>query len=61
MPTMKAAANGIKAAVAETKLTALLQMSDVSETYHGPGRFMLCMRGLEPKSIRVVTHAVFFR
>ena len=35
-------------------------MSDLRETYHGPGRFILCMRGLEPKSNRTVTYAVFF-
>jgi hypothetical protein len=60
MPTMKATATGIKAAAAEAKLTAPLEISDVRETYHGPGRFLLCMRGLEPKSNRVVTYAVFF-
>jgi hypothetical protein len=59
MPTMNARANGIKAAAAEAKLTAPLEMSDVRETYHGPGRFILCMRGLQPQFNRVVTYAVF--
>jgi hypothetical protein len=56
---MKATASRIKAATAEAKLTAPLEMSDVCETYHGPRRVVLCMRGLEPKSNRVIAYAVF--
>jgi hypothetical protein len=47
-------------AAADAQLTAPMEMSDLRETDHGPGRFLLCMRVLEPKSNRVVTYAVFF-
>jgi hypothetical protein len=40
-------------------LAAPIEMSDMRETDHGPGRFLLCKRGLEPKYNRVVTYAVF--
>ena len=60
MPTMAAAGKGVKQAAANAHLTAPLEMSDLREADHGPGHFQLCMRGVEPKSNRVVTYAVFF-
>jgi hypothetical protein len=60
IPTMEAAASGVKKAAGDAKLTAPLQMSDLRQTDHGPGRFMLCMRGFDPKTNLVVTYAVFF-
>jgi hypothetical protein len=35
-------------------------MSDLPETDHGPGRFVLCIRGVDLKYRRVRTYAVFF-
>jgi hypothetical protein len=60
MPPSKRRSGASKAAASEAKLTPPLEMSDLRETYHGPGRFFLCMRGLEPKSNRTVTYTVFF-
>jgi hypothetical protein len=60
MPTMEAAHKGIKQAATEAKLTEPIEMSDLRETDHGPGRFLLCIRGVESKYKRVVTYAVFF-
>jgi hypothetical protein len=60
MPTMAAARDGIKKAVTEEKLTGPIEMSDLRETDHGPGRFVLCIRGVESKYSRVGTYAVFF-
>ena len=36
-------------AAADAQLTAPMEMSDLRETDHGPGRFLLCMRVLERK------------
>ena len=60
MPTMEAAGKGIKQAAAEAKLTEPLEMSDLRQTDHGPGRYFLCIRGVESKYKRVVMYAVFF-
>jgi len=57
MPTTAAASEGIKKAATEEKLTG---MSDLRETDHGPGRFVLCIRGVDLKYGRVGTYAVFF-
>jgi len=35
-------------------------MSDLRETDHGLGRFVLCIRGVESKYRQVGTYAVFF-
>ena len=59
MPTMAAANERIKKAATE-KLTGPIEMSDLCETDHGPGRFVLCIRGVEEKYRRVRTYAVFF-
>ena len=59
MPTVAAANEGIKKAATE-KLTGPIEMSDLRETDHGPGRFVLCIRGVEAKYRRVGTYAVFF-
>ena len=59
MPTVAAAGEGIKRAATEEKLTGPIEMSDLRETDHGPGRFVLCIRGVEAK-YRRVAYAVFF-
>ena len=40
--------------------SAALERSDLRPTDHGPGSFMLCIRGVESKYSRVVAYAVFF-
>jgi hypothetical protein len=60
MPTMAAASEGIKKAATEEKLTGPIEISDLRETDHGPGRFVLCIRGVESIYHRVRTYAVFF-
>jgi hypothetical protein len=60
MPTTAAASEGIKKAVTDEKLTGPIEMSDLRETEHGPGRFVLCIRGVDLKYRRVGTYAVFF-
>jgi hypothetical protein len=60
MPTMIAAHEGIKKAAAEEKLTGPIEMSDVRQTNHGPGRFVFCLRGEQPASGPRRTYAVFF-
>jgi hypothetical protein len=59
-PTMAAATKGIVQAVAEEKLSGPTEMSDLRQTDHGPGRFMLCIRAVGPKDSRATTYAVFF-
>ena len=49
MPTVAAASEGIKKAATEEKLTGPIEMSDLRETDHGPGRFVLCIRGVDLK------------
>jgi hypothetical protein len=60
MPTTAAAGEGIKKATTEEKLTGPIQMSDLRETDHGPGRYMLCIQGVDAKYKRLRTYAVFF-
>jgi hypothetical protein len=60
MPTEAAAGEGIKKATTDEKLTGPMERSDLRETDHGPGRFMLCIRGVDAKYRRVRTYAVFF-
>jgi hypothetical protein len=60
MPTMEAQGKGIKQAAADAKLSEPLEISDVRQTDHGPGRYFLCIRGVESKYKRLVTYAVFF-
>ena len=60
MPTTAAASQGIKQAATEEKLTGPIEMSGLRETDHGPGRFVLCIRGVESKYRRLGTYAVFF-
>lgn len=59
-PSMMAAGEGIKKAAADAKLIDPLEISDLRQTDHGPGRFYLCMRGLDSKYRRIRTYAVFF-
>ena len=60
MPTMIGVHEGIKKAAAEEKVTGPIEMSDVRQTDHGPGRFVLCIRGEQPASGPRRTYAVFF-
>jgi hypothetical protein len=60
MPTTDAAGKGIKQAAELAKLTDPIEISDFRETDHGPGRFIVCIRGVESKYHRIVTYAVFF-
>jgi hypothetical protein len=60
MPTADAVGKGIKQAAAEAKLTGPIEMSDLRQTDHGPGSYMLCIRGVESKYSRIVIYAVFF-
>ena len=60
MPTMVAASEGIKRTTLEEKLTGPIETSDLRETDHGPGRYVLCIRGVESIYRRVRTYAVFF-
>jgi hypothetical protein len=61
MPTTAAANKGVGQAMTDEKVTAPVEMSDLRETDHGPGRFMLCIRHVESNSTsRVPTYAVFF-
>jgi hypothetical protein len=46
MPTESAAAEGIKKATADEKLTGPIERSDLRVTEHGPGRFVVCIRGV---------------
>jgi hypothetical protein len=58
-PTLAAAIAGAKQAAAEEKITGFIEISDVRESDHGPGRFVLCLRGASGFSPRR-TYAVFF-
>ena len=59
-PTLAAIREGIKKAVAEEKLTGFIEMSDLRQSDHGPGRFELCIRGTRSESSPRRTYAVFF-
>jgi len=60
LPSLEAARTGVKQAAGEAKITGPIEMSDLRQADHGPGSFMLCMRGLEPASGKIRTYAVFF-
>jgi len=51
---------GIKQAAAEEKVTGPIEMSDLRPTDHGPGHFVVCIRGVDEKYRRVGYYAVFF-
>jgi hypothetical protein len=59
-PTLAATLKGAKQAAVEEKLTGFIEMSDVRESDHGPGRFVLCIRGTGSESSPRRTYAVFF-
>jgi hypothetical protein len=59
MPTLPAAGVGIKEATATAKLMAPIEISDFRPTNNGPGRFMVCIRGVSNDS-RTGTYVVFF-
>ena len=61
MPTTEAAGKGVKQAAADAHLTAPIEISDLRATDHGPGRFIMCIRGVESKYHRVVTYACHLR
>jgi hypothetical protein len=60
VPTMEALGKGIKQAATDAKLINPIEISDLHQTDHGPGGFLLCIRGVDSKYKRVVTYAVFF-
>jgi hypothetical protein len=60
MPTVDATGKGITQAAAEEKLTGPIEMSDLRPTDHGPGHFVVCIRGVDEKYRRVGYYAVFF-
>jgi hypothetical protein len=45
--------------VAEAKLLGTIEISDFRPTDHGPGRFMVCIRGVS-NDFRTGTYVVFF-
>jgi hypothetical protein len=59
-PTLAAVREGIKKAATEEKLTGSIEMSDLRQSDHGPGRFVLCIRSAESASAPRRTYAVFF-
>jgi hypothetical protein len=59
-PSPAATREGAKKAVAEEKLTGLIEMSELRESDHGPGRFVVCLRGAEQAFGPRRTYAVFF-
>jgi hypothetical protein len=59
MPSLPAAGPGIKAAAADAKLIGQIEISDFRPIDNGPGRFMVCIRGVS-NDIRTGTHVVFF-
>jgi hypothetical protein len=59
MPTTQAISNVIKLAATEAHLTGPIEMSDLRPTDHGPGHFMLCIRGISNDS-RTNVYEVFF-
>ena len=59
-PTLSAVREGIKKASMEEKLTGVIEMSDLRQSDHGPGRFVLCIRGTGSASGPPRTYAVFF-
>jgi len=44
-PSAKAEYDGANQAAVETKLTGSVEISDVRESDHGPGRYVVCLRG----------------
>jgi hypothetical protein len=59
-PTLAAVRVGIKVAATEEKLTGFIEMSDLRQSDHGLGRFVLCMRGAISEFGPRRTYAVFF-
>jgi hypothetical protein len=59
MPIPTALVAGVKLAAAEAHLAAPLEMSDLRPTDHGPGHFIVCIRGVS-NDFRTGFYAVFF-
>ena len=58
-PTTAALVAGVNRAAAEAHLAAPLEISDLRPTDHGPGHFILCIRGVS-NDYRTSFYAVFF-
>jgi hypothetical protein len=59
MPTAQILSKGITQAVTDAKLISPIEVSDVRPTDHGPGPFILCVRGVSNDS-RTGIYSVFF-
>jgi hypothetical protein len=59
-PTVGATTKGIATAAAEEKITGPIEMSVLRQTDHGPGGFIVCIRGMDPTFKRAAYYAVFF-
>jgi hypothetical protein len=59
MPTTVDLVAGVKQAAAEAHLAAPLEMSDLRPTDHGPGHFIVCIRGVS-NDFRTGFYAAFF-
>jgi hypothetical protein len=52
-PTLAAAREGIKKAAMEEKLTGFIEMSDLRQSDHGPGRFAVFFDNDDYKGVRM--------
>ncbi len=59
-PSAKAEYDGANQAAFEEKLTGSVEISDVRESDHGPGRYLVCLRGADSSFSSRHTYAVFF-
>jgi hypothetical protein len=59
MPTTEAIGKVVKLAATEAHLTGPIEMSDLRPTDHGPGHFIVCIRGVS-NDFRTGTYVVFF-
>lgn len=59
-PATSAVSDGIKRAVAEEKVGNPIEISAVHQTDHGPGAFVICLRGAGSVSGQRATYAAFF-
>jgi hypothetical protein len=59
MPTTEAVGKGIKQAATDAHLIGPIEMSDLRPTDHGPGHFIVCIRGVS-NDFRTGFYAAFF-
>jgi hypothetical protein len=59
-PSPKAEYDGANLAAFEAKLTGSVESSDVRESDHGPGRYVVCLRGSNSPFGPRRTYAAFF-